>query len=456
MEILSRSTILVVDDHSEFFDSVKVVLESTYDLVWANSCSRARSLLVGTTFDSVLLDIDLGEQNESGLTLLSEIMSSGSKIPVIMLTGMKSIELVLESIRKGAFDYCSKPPDRDRLLTTLRNAVEKCHSDRARVNLIDEARQQFPLVGSSSAIGKLRDRILRVAQSEASVLVTGETGTGKEVVARQIHFNSQRAGQKFVAVNMAGIPNELMEAELFGYLKGAFTGATDPALGYFGAAKGGTIFLDEIGLATVAAQSKILQVVELKEYRPLKATSPVRADVRIVAATSRDLDLEMKEGRFLPDLYYRLNAIAISVPPLRDHKSDAIELFEYFMHLKASESGVAPKQLSPAAKYDLSEYHWCGNVRELKNLVEKILVLSDEAIIDSNELRGLLGMSQNIENRPISTTLASRLRDCEREIIMEYLVANDYNRTATAAALGIHRVTLHDKLKEHGLEQVKR
>ncbi|MCC6963508.1 MAG: sigma-54-dependent Fis family transcriptional regulator [candidate division Zixibacteria bacterium] len=452
---MSKPLVLLIDDDSAFVDSLEEVLGNLYDTLRANTIGSALALLREKSVEAILLDIDFGGKLD-GLQYLPDIINESALAPVIMLTGNQSTDAAVQATRAGAFDYCTKPIDRTRLLTTLRNAIDKCLANRTKVELINERKQQHPLIGSSEVMKKIRDRIARIAQSEETVLITGETGTGKEVVARQIHYHSRRAGQRFIAVNMAGIPNELMEAELFGYLKGAFTGAFESTSGYFGAAKGGTIFLDEIGLASLAAQSKLLRAVEMKEYTPLKATTPVSADIRIVAATSRNLDSEMKAGRFLPDLYYRLNAFSVHIPALREHKSDAIELFNHFMLLKADELGVSPKQLTPEARIELTEYPWPGNVRDVKHLVEKSLVLSDQDNIDSDELRELVGSNQTRKGPAASSTLAARLRDCEREIISSALAANNFNRTATAASLGIHRVTLQDKLKDLGLEQINR
>lgn len=445
-----RPRILAVDDDESFLDAVEIVLDHDYQIARASSGGAALEHLSAGEFACVLLDINLPDMN--GRSVLAKIAKAERSTPVIMLTGVSRVDSVVEAVRAGAFDYLTKPLDRDRLLVCVRNAVQKYETELQRARLVEEAKSQRPLIGTSSAICRIRDSIRRVANAEVPVLITGETGVGKDVIARLIHLESDRAGQHYVKISIPNLPETLLESELFGFEKSGFTGADRKKLGLIELAHQGTAFVDEIGLAPLTIQAKLLQVVEYREFIPVGSTQSRRVDVRIITATNKDLLQEIDRGTFLRDLYYRLDGVSIHIPPLRERREDIPLLLEYFIGLKSAQMSVMAKTISCDALACLLEYRWPGNVRELEHLADKLLLMTDSTEIGESDVRVFLDTPALTPAGSGASLLQVGLADREREIITDALVVHNFNISQTAKALGLHRVTLHNKIKSLGID----
>ncbi|NLN10208.1 MAG: sigma-54-dependent Fis family transcriptional regulator, partial [Acidobacteria bacterium] len=385
-----RASVLVVDDEKAIRDSLRMILEfEDYRVDEAADGDAALRRVAERLPDAVLLDIKM--PGLDGLAVLRMLRERGHDVPVLMITGHGDVQTAVEATRQGAFDFLEKPLARDRVLLSLRNAVESCRLQR-------EARRQRgdseELVGSSPAMQRLRETIGLAAPTTATVLVTGESGTGKELVAREIHRLSPRRDRAFVQVNCAAIPDELIESELFGHEKGSFTGAVRKQVGKFVAADGGTIFLDEIGDMSPRTQAKVLRVLQNGEVEPVGAARVVRVDVRVVAATNRDLPADIEAGRFREDLYFRLNVVPVRTPALREHIEDLPVLVDHFVRRFTELQSYRPRRLDDEALAFLKALPWRGNVRELRNLVERLLILAPGPVIDRAAVVAALGAAQ--------------------------------------------------------------
>lgn len=375
--------ILVIDDERSIRNTLKDILEfEGYKIELAENGKVGLEKASTGNFDLIFSDIKMPEMD--GIELLNALSLSEVESPVVMLSGHGNIETAVECIRKGAFDFLEKPLDLNRLLVTTKNALEKKTLVAETKTLKKKVAQKNQMIGKSAAIERVRQMIERVAPTEARVLITGENGTGKEVVARLIHEQSNRNQAPLVEVNCAAIPSELIESELFGHEKGAFTSAIKQRIGKFEQADGGTLFLDEIGDMSLAAQTKVLRALQENEITRVGSDKTIKVNVRVLAATNKDLHKEIAEGNFREDLFHRLNVIPINVPPLDDRREDIPLLVDYFSAQISAEQGWAVKSFDKAAVSALQKKHWAGNIRELRNVVERLIILAGNTITEKD------------------------------------------------------------------------
>ncbi len=446
-ESLRGATILVVDDEPAIRDALRMILEyEGYAVREAPDGEAAVRAVVGDPPDAVLLDIRMPRKD--GLAALREIRKLAPELPVLMISGHGTIATAVEALREGAADFLEKPLERDVVLRRLEHVLRASLPP-------EEEDERWKIVGSSPAIERVRDFIRRAGQAHATVLITGESGVGKELVARAIHAASPRASGPFVKVNCAAIPDELIESELFGHEKGAFTGATTRQRGRFARAHGGTIFLDEVGDLSLRAQAKVLRALQDGEIEPLGAGGPVHVDVRVVAATNKDLEKEIREGRFREDLYYRLGVLPLHVPPLRERREDIPLLVEHLARQVCRENNLRPRRFRPEAIAALAARTWPGNVRELRNVVERALILAPGDEIGVGDLPPPGGAGQvGGEAFFDAATLREFKERAEREFLRRKLEENGWNITRTAQAIGTPRSNLYKRLEHHGLARI--
>ena len=402
-----------------------------------------------------LVFMDVKMAGIDGIEALKRLRQIDPSAVVVMISGHATIQTAVEATQHGAYDILEKPLDTDRILVTLRNALQhlQLQEENARLKQTIEAR--YELVGRSYAINALIEKIEKVAATPARVLITGENGTGKELVARALHRGSARAAGPFIEVNCAAIPSELIESELFGHMKGSFTGAISDRAGKFEQANGGTLFLDEIGDMSLAAQAKVLRVLEDSELTRIGGSKRIAVDVRVLAATNKELTAEISAGRFREDLFYRLNVVPISVPPLRERREDIPLLIQHFLNVLSEREGMAPRGINPDAIARLESLEWPGNVRELRNTIERLLILASGPKITVTDVERLVGQ------RPAETTSMGALADCrtfeefkqaaERAFLLIKLRAFDWNVSETARALDMPRSNLYKKIERYGL-----
>ncbi|OUU21364.1 MAG: response regulator [Flavobacteriaceae bacterium TMED48] len=355
---------------------------ASYEITEAENGKQGLSKLEKNAFDLVLCDIKMPKMD--GIEVLQAAKAKGIYVPFIMLTGHGNVETAVEAMKLGAYDFIAKPPDLNRLLTAVRHAIENKTLRKENLKLKRKVAQKYNIVGESEEVIKMKEMISKVAPTDARVLITGENGTGKELVAHQLHQQSERSKENFIEVNCAAIPSELIESELFGHVKGAFTSAVKDRSGKFEAANKGTLFLDEIADMSLAAQAKVLRALQEKKIQRVGNEKDISVDVRVIAATNKDLLNEIKEGRFREDLYHRLAVIMIHVPSLDDRKEDIPLLVSHFVDLLSKEQGLEKKSFSEGAYAKLDAYPWTGNVRELRNVVERLLILGENPISADN------------------------------------------------------------------------
>jgi two-component system nitrogen regulation response regulator NtrX len=444
--------ILVVDDEENIRESLSDILKDEgYEVEAVSSAEAALSAVRERPPELVLLDIWL--PGKDGIEALKEMKAFKSVLPVIMITGHGSIELAIKSTRLGAYDFLEKPLSMERVLLTARRAIDKYRLEMENLGLRETLAGKLRLVGDSPAMKTLRTQIETAARSSSKVLITGESGSGKELVARLLHALSPRAALPFVEVNCAAIPQELIESELFGHEKGSFTGAQDMKKGKFELAHTGSIFLDEVGDMAPNTQAKVLRALETQEFQRVGGTKTMRVDVRMIAATNKDLAREVKKGAFREDLYYRLNVIPVEVPPLRSHREDIPGLTEFFLREFAAEYGRAPKRLSKEAMKRLLEHTWPGNVRELRNAVERLVIMSPSDTIEEKDAFFLaLEQTKTYEDYFTRQSLKDARDAFEKDFLLRKLVENNWNVTRTAELLGIERSNLHRKIKSYGID----
>jgi DNA-binding NtrC family response regulator len=445
--------ILVVDDEEGAREALEVVLEDDYQVVSVASGSSALAKIKQQPFDVVLLDITMPDLD--GITTLKLIKECDESIDVIMISAIDSAREAASAMKCGAYDYITKPYEAGEILTTLQRVLKKRSLEqevrylRSEVAVLIEKSQ---IVSKSQAMQAIFRIIDKVAQTTSNVLITGESGTGKELVARAIHAKSQRAEKPFVALNCAAIPAELMESELFGHERGAFTGAVHRTSGKFEYAHGGTIFLDEVASLQLGLQAKILRVLQEREFTRVGSHLNIKVDVRVIAATNTRLDELVKEGRFRRDLYFRLNVIPIELPALRERREDIAVLANYFLARFSQQLNKKIKAITPAAMFILESYPWPGNIRELENLIERLVVLgSDGQSIDEQDLPFDLLLSDEADGEPLQGQAGDGLVQArhafERQFILRVLERCRWNQTSTARLLGVHRNTLLQKMK---------
>jgi len=454
-----KPRILVIDDESAIRDSMKMILEyEGYDFLGAATGDDGIATAAREPVDMVFLDIKMPGMD--GLETLSRIKATAPDLPVVMISGHGTVATAVEATKLGAFDFIEKPLASDRILVTIRNAIGFSQLQSENRALSKFKPPPAGIVGSAPALREVLDAVGRAAPTNATVLIRGESGVGKELVARMIHANSLRSRERFVQVNCAAIPDELIESELFGHEKGSFTGATEKQLGKFELADRGTIFLDEIGDMSLKTQAKVLRVLQEGEVERLGSARTLKVDVRVIAATNKDLDEEIDKGTFREDLFFRLSVIPVFVPPLRERADDIPALVRYFADLFSRENNFRPKRFSPEAMAALQQHRWRGNVRELRNTIERLIIMTAGDTVGVDDLPGSLRAGSRPSPAAGAATGPDRLatlrefkESAERAFLLEKLRENSWNISKTAEAIGTPRSNLYKKLEQYNIRQ---
>ncbi len=473
MPDIERPTrILVIDDEEDIRESLEVLLTMEgFSVELAPNATEGLKKLESAEYDLVLLDLMMPDR--SGMEVLEEVRQRDRETPIFLLTAYGSIEVAIQAIKRGANDYFPKPWDNEKLLIEIRRMIAAARLERENRELKRSLKQRYGfsnIVGKSERMLKVLDLVTQVAPSRSTILITGETGTGKEIVAKAIHAHSPRAENMFVAVNSGSLPPDLLESTLFGHVRGAFTGAVTARKGYFETANRGTIFFDEIGTIPLDMQSKLLRVIEEREFMPLGSTELVKVDVRILAATNEDLQKAVAEGRFRSDLYYRLNVINLALPALRERREDIPLLIDHFFDIYCRENqkfvgpdGRSELRFDSEAMAVLMEYPWPGNVRELENVVERAVVLAASTSVSADVLPENVLQASGMRVRRDETgalhaeaSLYERVADFEKRTIVEHLQRHDWSQTETAETLRIPLSTLNQKIKRLGIDIKRR
>ncbi len=450
---MARSTILVIDDEPNILTTVRRSLEiEGFKVEVAGNGALGLGKLADNDIDLVLLDVMM--PGETGLEVLPKIRIASPETVVVMMSGNATIETAVQATKAGAHDFVEKPLSGDKLLITVQNALQfarlanENQRQRARVTT------DFAMIGKGGPMRGIFDKVGKTAPTNGRVLITGENGTGKELVARAIHEHSRRADGPFVKLNCAAIPSELIESELFGHEKGAFTGATQQRRGKFELADGGTLFLDEVGDMNPSAQAKVLRVLQENELERVGGAETIKVDVRVVAATNKDLSAEIAAGRFREDLYYRLAVVPIELPPLRARREDIPSLVEHFIEQVCADNGRRLKKLAPSAMTLVMQHDWPGNVRELKNVVERLAILTGDAeVITEADVGDALPRVKAVKaDFARGTPFKDLVAAAEREIIMAALEANDHHVSNTARELQLERSHLYKKMRSLGID----
>ncbi len=446
------NSLLIIDDEKSIRDSLKMILEyERYEVEFAENGEQGLAKLSSQPCDLVLLDVKMAGMD--GMEVLHRIREKNTGLPVIMISGHGTIETAVEATKLGAFDFLPKPLDRDKLLITIRNAIQHASIAEENRKLQETLEGKRKILGESAKIKEILAMIERVAPTDARVFITGENGTGKELVARAIHRRSKRASNSFVEVNCAAIPAELIESELFGHEKGSFTGASAQRIGKFEQADGGTLFLDEIGDMSLQAQAKVLRALEEGKVERVGGTKLIAVDVRVLAATNKNILEEIEKRTFRKDLFHRLNVIPLRVPPLRERKDDIPILVRAFIEDVCSRNGMARRSIGDESLMQLSAREWPGNVRELRNAVERLLILSSGPSLDVGllDIPGSSAKGELDELLSSSETFQDFKDKAEAAFIKRQLEVHKWNISKTAEALDIQRSHLYTKMKKYGL-----
>ncbi len=466
-----RRRILVIDDEADIRESLELLLTGeNYTVDLADNATSGLQKYESSTYELVLLDLMMPDR--SGMEVLADIRARDKDTPVFMLTAYGSVEVAVRALKSGANDYFAKPWDNEKLLIEIDRMIAKGHLERENTQLKRALKQRyaFPnIIGKSERMLRLLDQVAQVAPSRATILITGETGTGKELIAKAVHAHSARADQMFVPVNSGSLPTELLESILFGHIKGSFTGAVANRKGLFETANRGTIFFDEVGTISPEIQVKLLRVLQDREFMPLGSNESIKVDVRIIAATNADLRKQVEDGKFREDLYYRLNVINLNLPPLRERKEDIPLLIDYFFTRYCRENekfisdGKCSLSFEPEAMQVLMEHSWPGNVRELENAVERAVVLATAPSVPAHvlpdHLQQATGMRISRDQNgmvPADASLFEIVADFERRKIIEALEAVNYSQTEAAENLHIPLSTLNQKIKRLNIDVKRR
>jgi two-component system response regulator AtoC len=451
---LSQPLLLVVDDEAGVRQSLQLVFNKTLRVIEASSADEALKKVTDDSPDIVLLDIMM--PGTDGLAVLKQIKSTQPDCPVIMLSGLNSARTGFTAKGTGAFDYLTKPFDVEELRLKVEHALERVQLYRDLERLKEEVGRKYGvdhIIGKSKQIVDVFKAVSMVAAKKSTVLITGESGTGKELIARAIHYNSDRRAKPFVVVNCAALPDTLIESELFGYERGAFTNASQKKIGRFELAHGGTLFLDEIGELNLGTQSKFLRAIEQETFTRLGGTDEIKVDVRVIAASNRDLEQMAKNAEFRPDLFYRLNVVSLFLPPLRERREDIALLLDHFLRLKAQEHSIATKSLSPEVVDFFTAYSWPGNIRELENLIERLTILTPHETVMLRDLPA--GMRSTDQTATLkedvlsgSRPLSDAVDEFERELIVKALQRTGFNQTKAASLLGTSRRILKYRIEK--------
>ncbi len=444
----TKATILIVDDEESILDTLSSILEDEgHDVITASSGESAISKFIENPPDIILLDVWM--PGIDGIETLKSIREKNRDVCVIMISGHSNIDTAVQAIRLGAYDFLEKPLSLDKVLILIRRALEMQMLEKENMALRTSMARNWEIVGESPEINELKDKIMKAAISQGRVIILGESGSGKELVARALHNASQRRDKNFIEVNCAAIPHELIESELFGHEKGSFTSAFESKKGKFELADEGTLFLDEIGDMSLATQAKVLRVIETQEFQRVGGSKKIKVDVRIIAATNKDLEEEIQKATFREDLYFRLNVIPIYVPPLRERKDDIPRLVDYFLINLSQQYGQKSKKVSKTTLRALMDYNWPGNVRELKNTIERFVIMNPAEVIDVKAIQPFKGAKSDYSGYK---TLRDAREQFEKDFILKKLQGNNWNVSKTAEALEIERSNLHRKIKSLGIE----
>lgn len=447
MDIINAPTVLVVDDEKNIRTSIEIALGNEgISVLKAADALQAIDFMKTHIVDLILMDIRMGEID--GLTAFKKIQQFGFSTPCIFMSGQASLTEAATSVRLGAFDFLEKPFSAERLVTTVRRALEYAQLTE-KVKKYESNNEEHQLIGEGLKINQVRTEAAKVAKANVNIVIQGESGTGKELLCEYIHAHSERASGPLVKINCSAIPETLLESELFGYEKGAFTGASGVKRGYFEIAHRGTIFLDEIGDLSLVGQAKVLRVLQSGEIQKLGSEKNIRVDVRVIAATHKNLKQMVAEGTFREDLFYRLNVVPLVMPSLRDRREDIPILFNHFLQTLSKKHGIKPKNIDPEVYEDLASYAWPGNIRELINVLERVLILSGNQIgIDDfpEEL-----MSVHEREASVGLSLKSFRDNSEREYIIQVIKKNGGNVSQSAKEMGIGRTYLHKRLLQFGI-----
>ena len=453
---MTKAKILIVDDEAPIREVLAAALtDEGYEVQTASHGEEALRLLPEFQPQAVLLDIWMPGKLD-GIETLKQAKPKFPQTEFIVMSGHGTIETAVRATKLGAWDFVEKPVSMEKVLILVSNIILFESEKQEKTFLLNRLRTSIAMIGESPAMVSLKQMIARVAPTHSWVLIRGENGTGKELVAQNIHYLSPRAARPFVEVNCAAIPEDLIESELFGYEKGAFTGANTTKRGKFDLAHTGTLFLDEVGDMSPAAQAKVLRILQERKFERVGGRETIEVDVRVVAATNKDLEKEIKAGRFREDLYYRLNVIPFVVPPLRQRREDILALAQHFGDHFSREGNYGPKRFSDDALRVLSEHSWPGNVRELKNFIERVYILTPGDFVDVHDLRfaGLGGADKDEEahlSSDISNFKEARAQ-FEKDYILKKLTENNFNVSKTAEVIGLERSHLHRKIKSYGIE----
>jgi len=445
---MSKPVVMIVDDEEGIRGALSGIFEDEgYNTVTAGSGEEALRIAKETSPDIVLLDVWL--PGIDGIQTYEKLREGNQDLPVIMISGHANIEVAVKATKIGAYDFLEKPLSMEKVLLAVNRAFEKRNLEIENKNLRENLLRKWKLVGDSPKMNQLREQIKMAAPSNSRVLLLGESGSGKELVAHLLHENSSRTDRPFIEVNCAAIPQELIESELFGHEKGSFTGALEKKKGKFELADTGTLFLDEIGDMSLQTQAKVLRVIENQEFQRVGGNKNLKVDVRIISATNKDLNEEVKKGSFREDLYFRLNVIPIKVPSLRERIDDIPALVEHFLELFASEYGQQPKKITPEAVRKFQKHTWPGNIRELKNVLERLVIMTPSKAITDKDL----SMPDTAGSDYFSfKTLKDAREFFERDFIIKKLEENAWNISKTAELLDIERSNLHRKIKAYDIK----
>ncbi len=449
--MMDKARLLIVDDEKNVRLSLQGVLQDEgYQVDCAASGRECVQALEAKSYDVLFLDVWLPEKD--GIAVLRDVRGLRPDQYVIMISGHGSIETAVQATKLGAFDFIEKPLTTEKVLLVLEHALKQKRLEEENRALQNMVQQETTMIGSSVPMQALRQQIDYAAPTEGRILIYGENGTGKELVARLLHLKSDRRHRPFVPLNCAAIPDDLIESELFGSVRGAYTGADESRQGKFEMADGGTLFLDEVGDMSLKTQAKVLRVLEEQRFHPVGGNQVVEVDVRVIAATNKNLEEEIDVGRFREDLFFRLNVIPFEVPPLRERREDAPLLIRHFADLFSRRYGRPGKRFEPEALEKLTGYHWPGNVRELKNTVERLVIMVPGEAIKLRDLPASILAYEGDEDRDGLDTLQEAREQFERKYILEKLLENDGNVSRTAAAIGMERTHLHRKLKAYKIK----
>ena len=451
--------ILIVDDEVSILDSLGGILEDEgFEPIRAQNGEDALGRLSEAMPDLVLLDVWM-PPGIDGLEVLRRIKLDYPFLPVVIMSGHGTVETAVKATKLGAHDFIEKPLSLEKVVLTINNTLDFSRLEEENLLLRQRVGRKPELTGQSEAMLELKRQIVLVAPTSAWVLIKGENGVGKELVSHAIHRQSKRASRPLIEVNCAAIPEELIESELFGHEKGSFTGATNMRRGKFDLANEGTLFLDEIGDMSLKTQAKILRILQEQKFERVGGTKTINVDVRVIAASNKNLEEEIKKGNFREDLYHRLNVVPIEVPPLRERLSDIPLLVKEFLSEFASDGGLKRKEISDGALQLLAAYHWPGNVRELRNVVERLVIMSPGALITEKDVPSLIRGTKAVEKKTGDMFAFGTFKDAkahfEREFILHKLAENDGNISQTAEKIGLERSHLHRKMKALGLDSVK-